>query len=348
MINTLFIGFQYVNGNLKEGESIDSKIFVKSMSKIENVEADFFSIDNLTDVESDIKKHVDRKKYDLIFFNLIKNELPISLLNFLKENHVTLNWFGDDQWRFHNFSLKYAPHFTYIITTDKFKLHEYRSLGYENVVLSQWAAFSLISIPKQINYLYDISFIGSYSISREYVIEYLKKEGFRVSVFGKGWNSSVSCDEMNQIMLKSKINLNLSNSIPTSFDYLSFLFEVFKKFLRSFLTLRFKVSFKNLKKLLRGIKIFTYNKKDEQIKARNFEIPSNYGFQISKYAIGLEDYYDIGKEIIVFNSLKELKLLCKHYLSNEIERKNILDKSYIKTGNHTYTKRLKHIINDIN
>ena len=98
---------------------------------------------------------------------------------------------------------------------------------------------------------------------------------------------------------------------------------------------------------MKGVKILTYNKTEEQIKARNFEIPANYGFQITKYAIGLEDYYNIGKEIIVFNSLKELKLLCEHYLSNENERRKILNESHKKTLSHTYIHRLKKIINDI-
>ncbi len=49
-------------------------------------------------------------------------------------------------------------------------------------------------------------FVGAYSINREYVIEYLKSNGFKVSVFGKGWNKSISINEMNEVMLKSKIN----------------------------------------------------------------------------------------------------------------------------------------------
>ena len=347
MISTLFVGFQYAYGNPKEGNGLDFDIFVNSMSKIDDVDAYFFPIDNLIDVEFEIKNHLIKNKYDIIFFNLIKTEFPISLLSFLKENYVTVNWFGDDQWRFYDFSLKYAPYFTFIITTDKFKLNEYKLKGYENVLLSQWAALSIIPIPEKVDYLYDISFVGAYSINREYVIEYLKSNGFKVSVFGKGWNKSISINEMNEVMLKSKINLNLSNSTPTSFNYLGFLFRVLKKSWIYFLKFRFKTSLKFFLKFLRGIKILTYNKTDEQIKARNFEIPSNYGFQITKYAIGLEDYYNIGKEIVVFNSLKELKLLCEYYLSNEIERHNILDASYKKTFNHTYTERLKQIINDI-
>lgn len=348
MINTLFIGFQYAYGNPKEGQSLDVEIFVNSISKIEGVNPSFFPIDDMVNFETKLKEHLKINKYDILLFNLISNELSKDLLSFLFDNYKTVNWFGDDQWRFYDFSLKYAPFFKYIITTDKFKLNEYKIRGYENVLLSQWAAISLISKPEKVDYLYDISFVGSYSLNREFVIEYLKNNGFNVSVFGKGWNKTVHIDEMNDIMLKSKINLNLSNSVPKSLEYLSFLIVIFKKSIILFFKLKFKPSIDLFLKFLRGIKFLTYNKTDEQVKARNFEIPSNYGFQISKHAIGIEDYYEIGKEIVVYNSLNELKVLCKYFLNNEVERLEILNASYQKTFKHTYTERFKQILNDIN
>ena len=348
MINTLFIGFQYSYGNPEEGQSLDVEIFVNSISKIEGVNPSFFPIDDIVNFEIKLKEHLKINKYDILFFNLISNELPEDLLSFLFENYKTVNWFGDDQWRFYDFSLKYAPYFKYIITTDKFKLNEYKIRGYENVLLSQWAAIGLISKPEKVDYIYDISFVGSYSLNREFVVEYLKSNGFNVSVFGKGWNKTVHIDEMNEIMMKSKINLNLSNSVPNSVEYLNYLIEIFKKSIIFLMKLNFKASLKLFLKFLRGIKFLTYNKTNEQIKARNFEIPSNFGFQISKYAIGIEDYYVVGKEIVVYNSLKELKALCNYYLNNENDRLEILNASYKKTFNHTYTERFKKILNDIN
>jgi len=348
MINTLFIGYQYGYGNPEFGESLDVEIFVNSISKIEGVNASFFPIDDIVDVEINLKEHLENNKYDILLFNLISNELSENLLSFLFTNYKTVNWFGDDQWRFYDFSLKYAPYFKYIITTDKFKLNEYRTRGYENVILSQWAAISLISKLDKVDYLYDISFVGSYSLNREFVVEYLKSNGFKVFVFGNGWNKTVPVNEMNEIMMKSKINLNLSNSVPNSFEYLNYLIVIFKKSIISLMKLNFKASLKLFIKFLRGVKFLAYDKTDEQIKARNFEIPSNFGFQISKYALGIEDYYEVGKEIVVYNSLKELKVLCNYYLNNENERLAILNASYKKTFNHTYTERFKKILNDIN
>ena len=73
-----------------------------------------------------------------------------------------------------------------------------------------------------------------------------------------------------------------------------------------------------------------------------------YGFQISNYALTLEDYYEIGKEIVVFNSKEELLKLCKYYINNNKERKKILHNSYLRSVEHTYVNRFKLIFNKIN
>jgi spore maturation protein CgeB len=351
-MNTLFVGFEYPYGDITALEkSLDAMIFVDSMSKIDNVCASFFPIDlynTSKDLILSLKKYLLTNKPDIIFFNLISFEIPISLLNFLTKEYITINWFGDDQWRFNDFSRIYAPMFTHIITTDKYKISEYKKLGINNIHSSQWACLGVIDKPKEINYKYDISFVGAYSINREYVIEFLKKKGFKVSVFGLGWNNIITQKEMNEVFLKSKINLNLSNSVPNDFYYIKFLRDILMKSLMYFIKFQFRDSLFQLKKLLKSIKILNYSKVEEQIKARNFEIPSNYGFQISKYAIGIEDYYSIGKELIIFNSLKELEILCKYYLENEKERFKIIKAAHSKSHTHTYIKRLENILNDIN
>ena len=88
-------------------------------------------------------------------------------------------------------------------------------------------------------------------------------------------------------------------------------------------------------------------KTSEQIKARNFEIPGFGGFQLSQYSLGLEDFYDIGKEIALFNNSQELVKQCKFYLENETLRKQICFNGYMRTEQHTYDKRIKTIFDKI-
>ncbi|GAH96354.1 unnamed protein product, partial [marine sediment metagenome] len=52
-------------------------------------------------------------------------------------------------------------------------------------------------------------------------------------------------------------------------------------------------SIKSLREFMRS------KKRIEQIKARNFEIPALGGFQLTNYCLSLEDYFEIGKEIVM-------------------------------------------------
>ena len=68
---------------------------------------------------------------DLIFFKLFKDEIYDSTLLKLKKRFKTINWFGDDPWRFDSFGKHYAKKFTYVITTDKYSWHKPRSYIFE-------------------------------------------------------------------------------------------------------------------------------------------------------------------------------------------------------------------------
>jgi spore maturation protein CgeB len=125
---------------------------------------------------------------------------------------------------------------------------------------------------------------------------------------------------MNDIFLKSKINLNLSNS--KSYD------------------IRYVLS--NPIHLAHTLK----TKKDAtQLKARHFEIPYNGGFQLADYAAGVDDYLVIGKEIVCYRDLDEATRLIEYYLENETEREAIRHAGHIKaTKEHAYENRLEEIL----
>jgi spore maturation protein CgeB len=347
-MNILFIGFKYDYGLIERGQSLETTTFVPALESLSNNFNTFWLEehgypDNLIELQDNILKFSDNIKPDIIFFILMNNEIKKNTLLELKNKFVTINWFGDDCWRFNIFTKFYMNYFTYSITTDKFYIDNYYKLGYRNVLLSQWATTGLnYSLDlDNINYIYDITFVGSKNPTREWVIEYLKNEGFSIHCFGLGWpNGKVSNDQLKYIFLHSKINLNLSNSKTDDINFYKFVFNlIFKSFINPKLILKSAKYFKY---------IFTSTKNDEQIKARNFEIPSYGGFQISKFTLAINEYFDIGNEIIVFNNLKELSLLCKYYLKNNNERMTILKNSYIRSKSHTYQNRLKEIFNKIN
>ncbi|TVM00934.1 MAG: hypothetical protein CV087_11655 [Candidatus Brocadia sp. WS118] len=86
----------------------------------------------------------------------------------------------------------------------------------------------------------------------------------------------------------------------------------------------------------------------QQIKGRNFEIPGTRGFQLSSNADNLTEYYDDGKEIVIFNSVDELAEKAKYYLNHEDERNEIANNGYRRTiAEHTWQHRFEKIFNYI-
>jgi spore maturation protein CgeB len=329
-VKVLLVDLEFDYGIKKRGintiRSLGYQAAIESLGhKVDN----FFYDDYLNDLESLQKKllaYADRSNPDLIFFMLFKNQFHINTLETLKSKFKTVNWFGDDTWRFDNFTHIYAPHFTTCVTTDKYSIIKYDKLGIKNVILSQWAAINTnFSLEDFKEYKFEVSFIGAQNTYRSWFVKQLAKNKISVNCFGHGWkNGSVSNKEMNDIFRNSKINLNLSNS--TSFDV---------RYLAS--------SIRNLAHTLKS------NKNSSQIKARNFEIPFAGGFQLTDYTPSLEDYLQIGKEVACYNSIEDCVTQIDYYLVNDNERENIRNLGQQKAiNNHTYQHRFVDIFKELN
>ncbi|MCX7705668.1 MAG: glycosyltransferase [bacterium] len=274
-------------------------------------------------LQREIIRYADFIKPDIILFILMRDEFSFETLDYLKSRYITINWFWDDQWRFEDFTRYYAPHFTYSITTDKFAVAKYKKIGYENVILSAPACYDYARDIhfETIKYKYDVSFVGEKNIYREWVIKQLRKNHVQVVCFGNGWeNGRISFTEMVEIFKTSKINLNISNSISNDIRYVFSSYRTIKNFVKS-------------------------QKRVEQLKQRNFEIPAFGGFQLTNYVPSLEDYFDIGKEIAIYTGIDDLLLQIRYYLENEFERKRIMVGGYkrvFKDG-PTYVERFRDI-----
>ncbi|MGJ0334206.1 glycosyltransferase [Aliarcobacter cryaerophilus] len=329
----LYVDLQYDYGIKARGRNIIGLDgFKKSFEELHHEVVMFYYdeyLQNTKPMQQKLKDFADHIKPDLIFFSLFQNQFELETLDYLKTKYLTINWFGDDQWRFDNFTYKYANHFTYCITTDKFSIEKYKSLGQNNIIYSQWAAIDNHQIQQFEGYKYDVSFVGGFHPYRKWFIDTLKKRGIKIEAFGNGWkNGPLSAEDMNKLFISSKINLNISNSV--SYD------------------IRYMLS--NPKNFLRTIKsMFTKTSKNQsQTKARNFEIPYFGGFQLTDYVPTIENYFDIGREVVCYNNVDEAELLIKYYLQNEEEREMIKKLGHEKSiDQHGYRDRLKEILEKI-
>ena len=341
--------FRYDYGIKEQGESLEKKIFLPAMKNLRHEIVSFWVEENgfpddPDKLQANLLALVEKEKPDIVFFVFFEHEIRPETLEKLSKQCTTVNWFCDDYWRFNSFTRHIAPKLSYSVTVDKFSLCRYKKIGYRNVIFSQWAAFDYAKNPdfQGIQFKYDISFVGGKNHTREWMVSELINSGYKIECFGTGWkNGRVSYDQMKEIFLSSKINLNLSNSVPWNLRFFQFT-------IRTMIVSILKFDLKKLRKCLSWLTyLVTGNKRGESVKARNFEITGCGGFQLTHNAPAIEDYYHIGKEIAVFSDLNDLKLQIDYYLANEETRNNIRDAGYKRTKEYTYEKRLKNIFDEI-
>lgn len=343
---------RYDYGKPQRGDSLEKTAFVPAMSSCTEVypfwlEEHGFP-DDLEGLQQAIILEAERLNPDLLFFILMRDEIRISTLEALGRHWNTANWFCDDQWRFNSFTRFVAPALTYSITVDKFSLPSYLAIGCRKVILSQWAGPYTPLGKTSSGFDYEVSFIGGRNSSREWYVRALQKANIEVACFGAGWPAGrVSFTEMQTIMRRSKICLNLSNSQPRDVSY--------GRYIRrraAAATLGINVGpdgyVPSLRRAAVGVSNFYHStKRVEQIKARNFEIPAWGGFQLSQFALGIEDYFIPGREIALFSTTDELVQLVLYYLVNDEEREAMRIAGNRRAAEHTYENRMRAIIERI-
>jgi spore maturation protein CgeB len=235
-------------------------------------------------------------KPDIIIYVYQLGKLDSKTLLKLKDsNSVTVNFYGDDAWRFNTFTLKTYHLFDVVVSFGESKKVEYNINRISNVIFSQWAGLSRLKAKKlSKEFDYEISFIGAKTEYREWIIRELKNNGINVVCFGKGWDKGIiHYDEMKRINSRSRISLDLPNSISYDIRYL----------------IKYPIG------IYRIIKnYFNKNLKEEDgIKARIFEVTSMGGLLLTYYNSTISNYFKIGEEIYCYNSLNNLVSLIKKF-----------------------------------
>ena len=348
-----FLKYDY--GIPERGDSLEKKYFWPAISqKSPGSEVHWLEDIGYGDKKKDLLQNniieiSKNKNHSFAFFVLMNNEVSFDTLGQLKKNNYQLiNWFSDDHWRFEDWSVKLAQYLDYALTVDKFSSWKYERFSNCKPIVTQWGTFEEHNVDPDLigkEFTYDISFVGGKNPVREWFISHLSEfGGHQIECFGAGWeNGRISNEQMSEVFLKSKINLNLSNSVPTDIRFMRFLItRLFKSLLMlNFSNFRmYKISLKNF--LLRK------EKSHEQMKARNFEIPAVGGLQLSHYTLELEDYFKIGEEILIYSNVDELVKQVDFILNNNFVANKIRKSGFERSKNQSFCSRIERILNQLN
>jgi spore maturation protein CgeB len=341
----VYSGLQYTNFDPALGLSFEHVNFYESLRQMKGVEVIYFPYERILELgrgrgNEELLKLVREEKPDLFFAFMFTDELLPDALEAIKKITTSVAWFSDDHWRFYNYSKKYAPHFSWVVTTYSEAVRLYREMGVR-AVRSQWGINTNVCKPHSWSgngAVPAVAFVGTYSKPRAKIISFLERNGIHVSVYGNGWRGGrISQDKMLEIFSNAKINLAL-NIAPGYFNKNSLGRLFFRRSVDKIVPdFHFIDNLKSWSR--RGI---------PQIKARHFEIPGCGGFVITSPADDLENYFKPGAEMVIYGDLGDLAEKVKYYLAHDDERKEIALAGYRKAvSDHTYEKRFLNIFKEM-
>ncbi|MBI4683427.1 MAG: glycosyltransferase [Nitrospirae bacterium] len=235
---------------------------------------------------------------------------------------TTAYWFVED-FMLMDYWKRIAGHYDFFFTIQKDKFFmELERAGIKNFYYLPMAAYPEIHQPVQLSeeeikyYGSDVSFVGAGYYNRRHFLMGLLD--FDLKIWGTDWDMNsplaarvqrsgerIETDEIVKIFNATRININLHSSTYH-----------------------------------KGVNPF-----GDFVNPRTFEIISSGGFQLVDRRSGLEDLFEAGKEIVVFDDLNDLRSKITFYLNNPEEREMIIQRGRQRVlREHTYENRMNNML----
>ena len=324
-----------------------------------------------TELIREITTEYNKKKIDL-FFSYFWSEIfePETLEKIKSMGIKTVNWFCNASYQFHLIA-ELAPHYDWCLVPEKFRLKDYAAIG-ARPIYCQEAANPNIYKPSDLPVEFDVVFVGQAYGDRSAYIKYLLDKGIDVRVWGSGWkrfSSLVRPNPHRRIPLQRASNIGrklltaegwqvvgrrLRNKLTTkpannneqglasaTRD------EVFglpdhilggvlsdTEMIQMYSRVKINLGFSTCGETQRTGERVT------QVRLRDFEVPMSGGFYMVEYMEELEEFFDIGREIVCYTGPEDLADKIKYYLRYESEREAIREAGYERCRrDHTWRKR---------
>lgn len=257
-----------------------------------------------------------KEKPDFLLMSLSYDEFsPETLLKIkqISPNTTTIHFFGDDEWRYDDWSRHYAPFFDFIIISEK-DISEYKKDGIGSNVYFLHGVNESRFKPTNSEKKYDVSFLGGAISDRPEYISFLARKKLNLMVSGRGWEEypqlnkvslpHLSQEEYLEAINQSKINLSFS------------------------------------KGLIKG-------SKGGQLKGRVFEVMACNSFLlIEDFPNSNLFFRDINR--IIFKTKEELLKKVNYFLKNSNEREKVAEDFYNQVlKNYTWEAQFQNFFNFI-
>lgn len=283
-----------------------------------------------------IKVEHQGKGIDLFFSYLQDRMVEVDTIKQIRKmGIVTINYFCNNVHQFHNVQ-DISPHYDYCIVPEKQALQKYRRIGATPLHI-QMAANPDVYKPYNLGKDYDATFIGQKYATRADYVYYLLKNGINIQVWGANWvkaHCSNLVGDSSEGSLANSIRILRMLKHPRYFVKKTYRKLVLEKYQDRYLSeiAHWPLPDNELVKMYSRSKIslsFAAVEDREEgrwkkhVRLRDFEAPMSGAFYLTEYVDELEEYYEIGKEIVCFTDSRDLHDKIKYYLKHDSEREMI-------------------------
>ena len=324
-MKVLLVCMKYDYGDPNRGLSYEWNHFHMGLKKYVDVVQffDFYGKHNelgQEGMQASLYEMIKVEKPNVTIFSLYTDQFTPHFIRSLHGRTKTLCFFHDDGWR-KKYVTEWAPCFDAFTTSDPAGVRKYKRAGLEHAVFVPFGVNETLFCPKlNIKKDIDVSFVGAWHPYREWLVSRLQEKGINVEVYGYRWPNGMLVEEkMVEIFQRSRISINMTNCPSWDIRYL----------------------FSSPRSILNRIRS---PKTYEQIKGRHFEIPACGTLQLSYYVDGLEKVFELGEEIIIYQTPEEMGDKVSFYLEDHKELERVTENGLNRVlKDHVYGHRFLEV-----
>lgn len=253
---------------------------------------------------------------------------------------TTVNWFCNASYQF-NTVAEIAPAFDYCLVPEKFRLDDYRRIGARPIYCQEAAnpqVYKSFDLPVE----FDVTFVGQAYGDRPAHIRHLVDQGIDVRVWGPNWQLYTDGERprvrgWKPLAKRIAVHLGLRTAAPPLVSLPAHVVggvlsdeDLIRMYSRSKVCLGFSSCGET----------HASGERIMQIRLRDFEVPMSGGFYLVEYMQELEEFYEIGKEIVCYTDPDDLADKARYYATHDSEREAVRHAGQQRClRDHTWQKR---------
>ena len=266
----------------------------------------------------------------------------------------TLNWYCNGSYQLH-LVREISPHYDWCLVPEKFRIDDYIAMG-ARPIYCQEAANPNIYKPFDLPREFDVTFVGQAYGDRPIHVRKLLDSGIDIRVWGYGWEKYSTgpgrmlrgvlygAEEMLRRWARNDTTQRLLGWEPRV--------EIPRDVLGGVLSDTEMINMYSRSKINLGFsscgETHRTGEKVLQVRLRDFEVPMCGGFYLVEYMEELEDFFDIGKEIVCYKGPEDLVEKIKYYLRHDQDRDVIREAGRRRClRDHTWHKRFDLVFKKI-